>query len=64
MNLKTATLLAIFGVSLNLLIGLSLNLTRMFQAVVPPGQLLPSFLGFLMLHGGLLVFFIVLYRKQ
>ena len=64
MSLKTATLLALLGVAFNFLIGLGLNLSRLAQGSLPPTQLLPPFLGFLMLNGGLLVFFVVLYRKQ
>ena len=64
MSLKTATLLALLGVSLNLIIMLCLNLTRLLQAVVPPAQLLPSLLGAIALNGGLLAYFVVLYRKQ
>ena len=64
MSLKTATLLALLGVSLNLLVVLGLNLTRLLQGVVPPAQLLPPLLGSVALNGGLLVYFVVLYRKQ
>ena len=64
MSLKTATLIALLGVSLNLLIMLSLNLTRLQHGGVPPAQVLASLLGSIAFNGGLLVYFAVLYRKQ
>jgi hypothetical protein len=64
MSLKTATLLALVGVSLNLLIILGLNLTRLLQSVTPPTPVLLSLLGALAFNGGLLTFLVVLYRKQ
>ena len=64
MSLKTATLLALLGVSLNLLIVLGLNVTRLLQSVALPPQVLLSLLGALALNGGLLAYFVVLYRKQ
>jgi hypothetical protein len=63
MNLKTASLFALVGVALNLLIGLSVHLSRFLQGPVPP-QVLLSIVGFLALNVGLLVFFTVLHRKQ
>lgn len=64
MSLKTATLLALVGVALNLIIMLCFNLTRLLQAVAPPPPVLFSFLGALAFNGGLLAYFVVLYRKQ
>lgn len=60
MKLKTATLIAIIGLALNLLYSIG-NAVVMARAhgVTPHWLVSP-----VLLHGSLLIFFVVLYRRQ
>jgi len=68
MKLKTATLIAIIGISLQFCINLCINFLNMYQVIITNfgmtgGRLVlmvPSFVGV----GSTLLFFITLYSKQ
>lgn len=60
MKLKTATLIAIIGLVLNLLYNLGYTVMMARAHSLSPQWLMSPVL----LHGSLLIFFVVLYRRQ
>ncbi|MBM4149078.1 MAG: hypothetical protein FJ224_08530 [Lentisphaerae bacterium] len=64
MNIKRATSVAIVGVAISMVAGISLHLLPVTHGAPYRLPQLISVVSFLSLHIGLLVFLIVLYRRQ